>query len=222
MQPTETRRVLPLVDRLPTLSVILVRPHAGPEFAVVGSDHTALSSRGHYLVLAERPSTNVSNGANRTPFITSSMRLGTILDHLQPMLLGQRHDRVHVARPSCQVNTDDRLGALGQDSTDGVNGHVLGIQVDIGEYWNGPDIDDGRSRGQECPRGHHHLIANSDPKGLQCYIQGNGSISESDSEPGVGPGRKFFFKLAALLAGPVIDPVGQDNISNGIGLLFGK
>ena len=65
-----------------------------------------------------------------------------------------------------------------------------------------------RLRGQ-FPRPTHH-------------IQGNGSISESDSEPGVGPGRKFFFKLAALLAGPVIDPVGQDNISNGIGLLFGK
>lgn len=87
---------------------------------------------------------------------------------------------------------------------------------------NGPDIDDGRSRSQECPRGHHHLIASSDPEGLQRYIQGNSSISESDSEPGISPGRKFFFKLAALLAGPVIDPVGQDNISNGIGLLFGK
>src|SRR5690606_31575710 len=96
MQPAEPRRMLLLVYRIPGLTVILVRPHALPQLAVIGGHHATLTARSHDLVLAERPGTHMADGANRTALVARTMGLGAILDHIQPALLGQLHDRVHI------------------------------------------------------------------------------------------------------------------------------
>src|SRR5690606_8728267 len=109
----------------PALAVVLVRPHARPQLAVIGGYHAAFPTGGHDLVLAERPAAHVPDGADRPALVASPMGLGAVLDHMQTALAGQLHDRVHIAGPAGQVNTDDRPGTLGQHRPHRIGGNVL-------------------------------------------------------------------------------------------------
>src|SRR5690554_990254 len=53
MHPTKPRRMLTLIHRIPTLAVILVRPHLRPQLPVIGRHHAALTTGAHDLVLTE-------------------------------------------------------------------------------------------------------------------------------------------------------------------------
>src|SRR5690606_42145205 len=103
----KARRKLALIHRFPALAVVLVRPHAGPQLAVIGGYHAAFPTGGHDLVLAERPAAHITNGADRPTLATCSMGPGSILDHMQPMLTGQRHDRVQIGRAPCRERSED-------------------------------------------------------------------------------------------------------------------
>src|SRR5690606_13460720 len=100
MQPAKARRMLALIHRFPALAVVLVRPHARPQLAVIGGHHAALTTGGHDLVLAERPAAHVPDGADRPALVASPMGLCAVLDHMQTALPRQLHDRVHVAGPT--------------------------------------------------------------------------------------------------------------------------
>src|SRR5690554_6213676 len=82
MQPTKTRRVLPLIHRIPALTMVLIRPHLGPQSLVICGHHAALAASGHDLVLAERPTPDMANGAHRAPLITGTMGLGAVLNNV--------------------------------------------------------------------------------------------------------------------------------------------
>src|SRR5690606_26453957 len=116
MQPAKARRVVTLIYCIPGFAMILVRPHTLPQLTIIGRDHAPFTPSGHDLVLAERPGPDMTDRADRAPLVTGTMGLGTVLDHKQIMLAGQFHDRVHIARPTGQVHTDDCLGALSQRS----------------------------------------------------------------------------------------------------------
>src|SRR5690606_12015026 len=149
MQPAKARRMVTLIHCIPGFAMILVRPHTLPQIAVIGGDHAALTAGSHDLVLAERPSTNMTNRANRAPLVTGTMGLGTVLDHKQIMLAGQFHDRVHIARPTGQMHTDDGLGALSQHRPHGVGSHVLRISIHISKYRNSAGGHNAGGRSQE-------------------------------------------------------------------------
>src|SRR3546814_10391678 len=50
MQPAETRRVRAFIDSVTALAMILERPHARPELAIVARHHAALADGGYELV----------------------------------------------------------------------------------------------------------------------------------------------------------------------------
>src|SRR5690554_5592703 len=149
MYPTEPRRVVPLINRFPTLTMVLVGPHAGPQLTIVSRHHAPFPAGGHDLVLAERPGPDMTDRADRAPLVTGTMGLGTVLDHKQIMLAGQFHDRVHIARPTGQMHTDDGLGTLSQHRPNGVGSHVLRISIHISKYRNSAGGHNAGGRSQE-------------------------------------------------------------------------
>ena len=222
VQPAEARPVLALVDRLPALAVVLQRPHARPQPALVGGDHAALAAGGHDLVLAERPGPDMADGAHRAALVARPVGLGAVLDDLQAALGGQGHDRVHVAGPAGQVHADHRPGARGQHRADARGGDVLRIAVDLGEHRCGAGVDDAGDRSEEGPRGDHHLVAGADFQRPERLVQGQGAVGQGDGVAGAGPVGEFPLEFPALLAGPVVDPVGQDHAAYGLGLFLGE
>src|SRR5688572_1659415 len=129
MHPTKPWRMGSLVDRLIGLPMVLVRPHPRPEDGIVRGDHTAFPARGHDLVLAKGPRTNLPERPDRAPCKASAMRLSTILNHGQPVLIGQRHDGGHVARPSRKMHADDPSGPRRQHGLDGHGIDILAVSV---------------------------------------------------------------------------------------------
>src|SRR3954452_18442969 len=69
VQPAEAGRVLTLVNRVPALAVVLVRPDALPQLFVVDGDHSTFAAGGHDLVLAEGPRADVADRADAAPLV---------------------------------------------------------------------------------------------------------------------------------------------------------
>src|SRR5690606_35920678 len=129
VQPAEAGRVRALVHGLPALAVILVGPHPRPQRFVRGGDHAAFSAGGHDLVLAEGPCADVADGSDGPALVLRTVCLRAILDHVDPALAGQLHDRIHVARPAGQVHADDCSGIGGKYGFDGPRGDILRVSV---------------------------------------------------------------------------------------------
>ena len=117
--------MLALIDCFLALAVVLVAPHLAPESCVIGRDHATFTTRRHYLVLTERPGTDMSNTADRPAFVRSAMSLSTVLDDLKSELISQRHYRIHIAGPARQMHTDDCSRSRRDYSTDRFRGNVL-------------------------------------------------------------------------------------------------
>src|SRR3546814_19789580 len=110
MPPAETRLVRAFIDRVPALSMILERPHARPEIAIVARHHAAFAAGGHDLVLAEGPGADMADRPDAAPLVARAMRLRAILDHLDTARGGEVHDRVPVTGPARAVTRYDPLG----------------------------------------------------------------------------------------------------------------
>ncbi|MNE27337.1 hypothetical protein D3C80_1207430 [compost metagenome] len=222
MQPAETGGMLTLIDSFPALAMILECPHFCPKLPVVGGDHATLAAGSHDLVLTKRPCAYVTNGTNRTPLVRRTMRLRTIFDHFQVVLSRQRHDRVHVARPSGEVNTDNGPRTRCQYRANGFGSDILGIPVNFSKNRDRPGIDDAGHRSKERPRRDNDFVTAANTQRIQCEVQRNGTICKRYRMSRPDPSSELLLELTALLACPVIDLVGQHDIANSIGLFFGE
>src|SRR3546814_3389162 len=68
------------VNGFPAFPVILIGPHARPEFGVVGGDHPSLPACRHDLVLAEGPGAGIAEAADHAGVYRGAMRLRAILN----------------------------------------------------------------------------------------------------------------------------------------------
>ena len=152
VQPAKTRRMRARVNRIPAFAMVLAGPHPAPQVAVIGGDHAALAAGGHDLVLTERPRANMADRADHPPLVTRTMGLGAILDHLQPVASGQRHDRIHVAGPARQMHHHHGTGARGQHGGDGLGGQIAAVAIAIGEHRRCTGADHARYRHKRDPR----------------------------------------------------------------------
>ena len=176
MQPAETRRVLPFIHGLVALAMVLVLPHRAPQRLVVGRDHAALAARGHDLVLAKRPGADVADRAHGPALVTRSVRLRAVFDHSEPMRIGQRHDRIHVARPTGQMHGDHRLGAVRDRLGNAGCRQIATVGLHIGKHWNCASIHDAGNAGDESARRDDHLIARTDAQRLERHIEGQRAV----------------------------------------------
>ncbi|MOA16339.1 hypothetical protein D3C78_1365500 [compost metagenome] len=150
------------------------------------------------------------------------MRLRAVFDHRHAMLLGQRHDGVHVARPARQVHADHSAGARCDDLGNGRRREVAAVGIDFGKNRRGACIHHAGNAGNEGARRDHHLVSRANAQGFQRHIQRQCAVTQGDRMRRAAPGRKFLFERAALGARPVIDLVGQNNVAYGIGFFRSK
>ncbi len=159
--------------------------------------------------------------AHRASTPGGAVRLGTVLNQIKAVLLGQRRHGVHIAGPAGQMHAHHRLGGRRQRRGHGLGGDVLAVTIHIGEHRRGADINDGRRGGQESTRRNHHFIAGADAHSPQRHIQSHRAIRHRHRILRTSEGRKLAFKRAALIACPIIHFIGQQHPLNGIRLFRG-
>ena len=109
--------------------------------------------------------------ADHTALVARPMRLSAILDYIDVVRFCERHDGIHIARPACEVNTDDRPGARREHGLDRLGSNVLTFAIDIREYRNGPGIDDTAGRRQKGPRSNYDFVTGANAQDLECHVE---------------------------------------------------
>lgn len=220
MQPAESGRMLTVIHCIPGLAVVFVRPHLLPQGFIIGRDHAAFAARGHDLVLAEGPGTDVADRTDRAPAVLRAMRLRAVFNDVQPMFLSLGHDAIHLARPAGQMNGDDGLGARRQHRCNGFRRNILCVAVHISKDRCGAGVDDGGHRCQKGARCNNHFIAYAYAQRDQGNIQSYRAVRHRHGVAGTCPCGKFRFEFAGFLPRPVVDLVREQYLANSIGFFF--
>src|SRR5260370_36828580 len=105
-----------------------------PQFNVMIVKLPASPASGHNLVLAKREGSSIAEASNRSPLISCTVRLSTIFDDSETMFASQLDDRVHVARPTRQVDRNDRLCTRRQYFPDTVCSKCLTDRIYVREH----------------------------------------------------------------------------------------
>ncbi len=102
------------------------------KLVVVGYQHAAFAGV-DMLVIVEAKAADVAYRADRFAFVMHARCLGCVLDDFEAVLLGQRHDRVHVAGLAENMHQHDGLSARRNDLGDGGGTDVKAIFIDVGK-----------------------------------------------------------------------------------------
>ena len=147
----------------------VVAQHAQPlgQPGIVGRDRAAIAEGAEILGREEAVRAGVTQRAGPPAAHLGALRLRHVLDHLEPMLVGQRHDGVHVGRFAVEMDRHDRPGARRDRGGDaiGIDVGPAGRRFDrhhLGAHRRhrepGRDIGVGR---------HDHLVAGAEIPGAQ-------------------------------------------------------
>jgi len=131
--------------------------------------------------------------------------LGAVLDYAKPSLPGHLHDGIHLARPSGQMDGDDRPGSRREDRSDRLGGEVLAYRINVGEHGDRAAHQAATCRGNEAPAGNDHLVTGSDSEGAKGQLQGHGPVGHGHRVPAPDPLGKLFFEESPLPASPIVD-----------------
>ncbi len=145
--------------------------HLGGQTGVVGDAHPALTRRND-LVREQREARDVPDRAD-------AVRLGGVLDHPEVVLVGDLHDRVHVAAPAVDVHRHDGPGprsdlVLDQGDVD------VQVVAAVHEHGCGTRV---RHRPGRCDHGelrNQHLVARPDAQRAQRQGQCRGARRTGD------------------------------------------
>src|SRR5262249_33101684 len=137
MHPAELRGRGSKMRRTVILPMIFVAPCCFEDLFIVGGDHPSFATGRHDLVLAERESAGITDRADFPAVVSGSMRLGAILQHFQLVLPREFQNRIQIARPAREVNSDNRASTWRKHALDGSGSQVLALPVDVGKYGNG-------------------------------------------------------------------------------------
>ena len=112
----------------------LVADHAGlaGHLGIGGGDHAALTG-GHVLGRVEREGAEGAEGADVLAVDGGGVGLGTVLEELHTVLVGDDANLVQVGRQTVQVHRQDALGVLGDGRLDGGRVQAEGVGIDVGE-----------------------------------------------------------------------------------------
>ncbi len=121
------------------------------------------------------------------------MRLGAILDHLQPVPRRNLHQRVQIDALAVQVNRHDRLGLRRNRRLDLADVHQEIVVPDIDENRAGAENLDGRNRRHRGVRHRDDLVARANPRRRQRDIDRVGTAVDTDAaiHPDIGRHRAF-------------------------------
>jgi hypothetical protein len=193
-----------------------------PYFFIVGAEHSSFSACRHDLVIAEGKSAYVANRSHSAPLVFCSMGLRTILNNLDPMLLSQIHDGIHVTRPPRQMDNNDRLGLWRKNGLYAFGSDILAIPIYISENRNGPSSNYTAYRGNKTPWSNNNFISLAHPKGFKGKFQRHGAIRKSHGVFTPNIFRKLSLKKTRLFSRPVVYTARFQYPTNRINLLLFK
>jgi hypothetical protein len=113
--------MLAFINCFVAFTVVFETPHGTPQPFIIGSNHATFAASGHDLILAKTPSSHMTNTSNTTSFINGAVRLCTIFDHFEMMLICKFHDRIHITWPASKVDTDNRFSFGGYNRCNGLS-----------------------------------------------------------------------------------------------------
>ena len=101
--------------------------------------------------------------------------LGGVFDDVQPVSVGDRHDRVHLAAHSGVVHGEDGAGAGRDRPLDEQFIEVERVGPDVYEHGTGAAEGDGIGRGDEGERRHDHLVSLAEVEHQGRHLEGRGA-----------------------------------------------
>ena len=125
-----------MMRALATAALVAPAPGKLGHCFVVGGERAAFAS-GDLLVGIEGERTAVSNASDAAAIDGGAYRFAGVFDDSQPMTLRQRHDAIHVAGMSKDVNRQDGARAGTDSGGNGGRVNVIRVAIDIDELRNG-------------------------------------------------------------------------------------
>ena len=145
------------------------------EFLVVGGDHSALAGRGGVLAGHHAEAAHITYRAHRLALILRVVRLRTVLDYVQIMVLGDIEYFVHIAGMSGDMAADDGFGLVGDESLNGCGVHVEIVFVAVGENGDAVVPQDGHDSAGVGNRRADDLTAGIEAQGTESRVNCGGA-----------------------------------------------
>jgi hypothetical protein len=90
------------------------------------------------LARIEAEAAGVAEAADRAVLVDRAVRLARVLDHLEPVALGDLEDGVHVGRVAVEMDRHDRLRLRRDLRLDLVDVHRERDRIDVDEHRRAP------------------------------------------------------------------------------------
>ena len=132
----------------------------------IAGDQDAAAAGREVLAAAAAEAACVADGAEAAVVPGAAVRVRHVLDHGQPVPLGDGQDGLHVAAHAAEVDGHDRAGAGGDYGLDGGGGDVVGVGIDVGKDGDEAGVEDGGDAGEEGDGGDDDLGAAVQAEGL--------------------------------------------------------
>ena len=167
---------------------------------IIGRDHAAVAEGAEVLRREKAEAAEVSDGAGAAPLVLRADRLRAVLDHVQVVPLGDRHNRIHVGHLSVQVHGHDHLGFRCDRGLDQAWLDVVAVWIDVHEHRHCAHPVDAAARGEEGVRRGDDFIAALDAEGHKRYQKRVGARGDADAELTLRVRGDFFFQTFDLRA----------------------
>ena len=153
------------------------------QILVISEDDAALA-RGEALAHLGAERAEGTEGPTALAAPLRAVSVGAVLDHEEPVLVGDLHDAIHVRGEAAVVHGHDSRGARRDGGLNGVGVDLVVVGLDVDDDGDAVDQDDRRRRGDEGRGGHDDLIAGPDSRGFQPQLKRLRAVGAGDRELG--------------------------------------
>lgn len=147
---------------------------------VVGDQQAAITKCPQVLAGEKGVGPSVPYGARMLTLVPRAEGLGAVFDNLEAVLVGNRHDLVHLGRVAVQMNGHEGLGVRGKSRTNGGGVDVEGVWVNIREHWGCAHTADAFGGGKKAEGRGDYFVAGADIQGTQGNNQRVGATVQAD------------------------------------------
>ena len=171
------------------------RAHAVGERLVAQRQHASLA-RGEVLVRVEREAGRIADRADLATAVDACLdRVRGVLDHGEPVLVGDRADRLHVDGMARVVDGHDRAGPRRH-----TGGHLGGIdaerhRIDVAEDGFRARLHDHVRGGRPGDRRRQHLVARADAEGDEREVHRGGAGGHGEGVLDAAVGGELLLEL---------------------------
>ena len=141
----------------------------------------------------------MTDAAGLMILVERALRLRTVFHHLQPVPLGNRHQRIEVDALAVQMHRDDRFRARRNRRLDLADIHQEVIVADVDEYRRGTKRANGRDRRHRRIGHGNDLVAGLDAQRRQRDVDGVSSAVHADAARNPEIAGHFTLELDAFL-----------------------